>query len=142
MTTVYNKNGVAFNIDAIITDLNGKADVDLVNVNNSGTSRGAGWGAPSDTYTDLTLGARGTSYIAPADGYYCVDISTGVAGRFCRLTNQTAGLAIENQGVNAANGNPIYIPAHKGDTIIVDFDMTGQTNAFRFIYAVGSENEA
>ena len=31
MTTVYNKNGVAFDIDAIATDLNGKCDKDGVN---------------------------------------------------------------------------------------------------------------
>lgn len=31
MTTVINKNGIPFDIDAIATDLNGKADVDLTN---------------------------------------------------------------------------------------------------------------
>lgn len=31
MTTVTNKNGIEFDIDAIATDLNGKADVDLTN---------------------------------------------------------------------------------------------------------------
>ena len=41
-TTVTNKDGIEFDIDAIATDLNGKADVDLTNVNDSGTSRGAG----------------------------------------------------------------------------------------------------
>lgn len=34
MTTVTNKNGIEFDIDAIATDLNGKADRDLVNCTN------------------------------------------------------------------------------------------------------------
>ena len=29
--TVYNKNGIPFDIDALATDVNGKADRDLVN---------------------------------------------------------------------------------------------------------------
>jgi len=67
--TVYNKNGISFDIDAIATDLNGKADVDLVNVNDSGTSRCAGWAMPSTTYVALTAGASDTVYTAPANGY-------------------------------------------------------------------------
>lgn len=35
MATVYNKDGIPFDIDALATDVNGKADKDLVNVSSN-----------------------------------------------------------------------------------------------------------
>ena len=65
------KTDIQVDIDEIATDLNGKADTDFTNVTNVGTSKGAGWVFPSDTYIDLTMGASDTIYTAPANGWVC-----------------------------------------------------------------------
>ena len=66
------KTDIQVDIDEIVTDLNGKADVDLTNVNNSGTALGGSWAMPSNTYVDLTLGASGATYTAPANGWFAL----------------------------------------------------------------------
>ena len=137
MTTVYNKNGIEFDIDDIATDLNGKADIDLTNVNNAGTSRGAGWAMPSDKYIDLTLGASGSTYTAPANGWF-MGSATG-NGVWVQLKNTTSDFFVTNHTPNNGVQLDIILPVSKGD--IVTFGYTGQAG-LRFYYAVGSESEA
>lgn len=64
---VYNKNGIPFDIDAIATDLNGKADVDLSNINPTQNVKNTivGWGMP-DYSAGVTVST--TPFIAPYDG--------------------------------------------------------------------------
>lgn len=135
------KTDIEVDIDEIATDLNSKADVDLSNVNNAGTSLGAGWAMPSNTYNSLTLGASGTQYTAPANGWYYIEGAT-TGG-----SNATATLDIIGNKIsvilttNSAHGIAYPIPVLKGDTITIYY---GRFNVsyFRFIYAVGSESEA
>lgn len=94
---------------------------------------------PSDRYIDLTLGASGQSYTAPADGYFYFD-----------------GLATANMGWIDANivglygGNPInavggavrlLFIVQKGAVVELKYGNLNP-NAFRFIYAIGSEPTA
>lgn len=93
---VYNKNGIAFDIDAIATDINGKADKDLLNTDTdrgvlvesyvNGTSwyrvysdgwceqggqRATGTSAASQSYTiDLLKNFKDTNYFITAVNYY------------------------------------------------------------------------
>jgi hypothetical protein len=53
----------------IAPNISNAANKSLSNLVGAGTSRGAGWAMPSDTYEDLTLGASGTTYTAPANGW-------------------------------------------------------------------------
>jgi len=123
-------------------DLSGKADVDLSNVNNTGKSLGAGWAMPSDTYDDLTLGASGASYQAPANGWYYISKVSGTSGAYVSIRNATTRM---NSVTVRASSNGQWLesnlPVKKGDTVEVDYTATGATNYFRFIYAVGSEWE-
>ena len=136
------KTQIQVDIDEIATDLNGKADVDLTNVNNSGTSRGASWAMPSSTYDNLTLGASGTTYTAPANGWFAINKIAGATSRYVAMGNTTSGLYI-TQNANLAEMHCVgFLPVLKNDEISVEYDATGATQSFRFYYAKGSESEA
>lgn len=92
---------------------------------------------PSNRYIDLTLGAGGTTYTAPADGYFTVN-KAGTDGEWIMLLNATTGLNISNLYPAALNAR-LFIPVAKGDSIQVNYTATGTTNMFRFIYANGAK---
>ena len=99
-----------------------------------------GAGMPSNKYIDLTLGASGTTYTAPANGYYAIDKTAGDEFQYVALTNTTAGMAIIQ---HAGNSNKYhcagFIPVRKGDILVVTYGATGTTDYFKFIYAEGSK---
>ena len=135
------KTDIEVDIDEIATDLNGKADVDLTNVNNAGTSLGASWASASNNYIDLTLGASGATYTAPANGWFLIGknasdqqylyiglaSANGPAFTLCSSGNQELCASI-------------YVS--KGQSVLVGYNANGATNRFKFIYAKGSEWEA
>ena len=134
---VYNKSGIPFDIDAIATDLNGKADVDLTNVNNSGTSVGASWSMPSTSYEDLTLGASGTNYTAPANGYVAIRASSTASFAYTHLAANNLLSTLVFYG-NNVNGVGSYLPVKKGDIFNLTYGGVSIT-FFKFVYAKGSE---
>ena len=119
----------------------GKVDIDLSNVNNTAKSLMANASMPSNTYTDITAGASGTTYTAPADGYYCYN--SWVTGAYIALDNYTNGLRVvsekgSNGGIDMAN----LLPVKKGDIITLGYDGTWsphswQAHPFIFVYAQG-----
>ena len=134
------KTEIQVDIDEIATDLNGKTDVDLTNVNNSGTSRSAMWAMPSATSINLTLGATGTTYTAPANGYFC--LSAGGTGSN-NWIEMTCG-AMENGIYGTIGWNlKLFVPAQKEQVLTIAYQNIDVSTAnFRFIYAQGSESEA
>lgn len=134
------KTDIQVDIDEIATDLNGKADVDLTNVNDTGYIKMAGAGMPSSTYIDLTLNASGSDYTAPADGWFTISKNAS-SGQYINLVNQNCFLAQESR-ISTNNTIQIYIPCKKNDIIKIFYSASGTTNRFRFIYAQGSESEA
>lgn len=139
MTTVYNKNGVAFDIDVIATDLNGKADVDLTNLNDAGNIKTAHNAMPSSTYVRLTLGASGATYTAPADGYFYAD-GAGTANGDYRLTSDIMYKDVYTWGVINFS---MLLPVIKGQVVTYTYSSTyNDNNNIYFFYAVGSESEA
>ena len=136
------KTEIQVDIDNIATDLNGKANVSLSNVNSTGSSTGASWAMPSDRYIDLTLGASLSTYTAPANGYVLFAK---------RADNSSDWFAIYKDNVKwyqsaSAGGNTqvlgAYIPILKGQTFSIEYNLGSETEVFRFYYAVGSESEA
>ena len=111
------------NYGAILESLNDKVDL-------SGS-----WSAPSSQYIDLTLGASGDSYYAPADGWFMLSKYSAGNGQWANLINATAGSMRVSTSGNS--GAPLYltIDAKKGDRIVSFYDATGTTEHFRFIYA-------
>ena len=128
------------------TLFNGKADVNLTNVNNIGTSLSASWAMPSDTYDTLTLGSNGSQYIAPANGYFSIggnDTETGVF-RYVLRNNVTRFGVSSCTSVSTTSGWLAGIlPVRKGDTVTVYYNgFTSAGVLFLFYYAQGSESEA
>ena len=96
----------------------------------------SGLGMPSSRYIDLTLGATGATYTAPANGWFAVDKSTGAS-------NERIGMYNSKTRVSSILWAPsgqalrIFVPVKKGDEISIHYTATGSTNIFRFVYAEG-----
>ena len=88
----------------------------------------SGWSMPSSRYIDLTLGASGSTYTAPANGYFSFfSTSQGI-----NLYNGQNGM---RSYITTNSGSAGFLPVKKGATVIL-YNTT--TNAvFRFIYAEG-----
>ena len=132
------KTNIQVDIDHIATDLNSKADVDLTNCTDVANIKMAHNAMPSDTYIDLTLGASGASYTAPADGWVGAFFQNSYT---CNLHNLTC------TGINSVDFLPsaetdryATIQVSKGNVFSLYY--TGTLQYFRFIYAKGSESEA
>lgn len=139
------KTNIEVDIDEIATDLNGKADVDLTNVNASGTSVASGWSMPSSRYDDLTLGASDTTYTAPANGWFFIHKTGNSSGQYLAVINGTnSGNFSEYQsiGYDFFGGAQLtcLLPVKKGDKVLIGYSLGGTTNTFRFIYAEGESN--
>lgn len=155
------KSELIIDIDNIATDLNGKADTDLSNitesanvtnkslsnVNNSGKILMSGMGMPSNTYNSLAIGASGTTYTAPTNGYFYIHGDSYNNSNFHAITVfynsanswDTPVIRINQPATSA--GAADLIPVKKGQTIRIEFsDMT--MKHVIFVYAVGSESEA
>ena len=93
---------------------------------------------PSDKYIDLDLGASGTTYIAPADGFIhfrrkCTTIGQNI---FILVSNLLT-LSDKSTADNLNTG--VLVPVKKGTSFTCQYSADGEIIYFRFIYAVGSE---
>lgn len=128
-----------------LPDVSGKANTDMDNLSNTGKSLISGLGMPSDNYDDLTLGASGATYTAPANGWFIFRKTATGAGQYIGATNLgkngTSNIA---DSCIFATGNgaqlAVTIPAKKGDIIGYGYTTAGATITFRFVYAEGEEN--
>lgn len=89
---------------------------------------------PSNKYIDLTLGASGSTYTAPADGYFYSGISTNSQKGWIIMD---AKLSAASYGVEIGNFVRAWLPVKKGEEIRVEYS-NGQNGVLKFIYAVGS----
>lgn len=100
---------------------------------------GSGFGFPSDRYDDLELGASGTLYTAPANGYFYLNKTVGGDWYYVEISVVKDGKTLFYIFADAYRTSPgsIIIPVKKGDVVCVEYNATGVTNHFRFIYAEG-----
>jgi len=98
---------------------------------------------PSSKYIELTLGASGSTYTAPADGwYYFRAVISNISGGYCALyfnsepSLGSKGFSDVNTGFASA-----YIPVLKGQTIIATYKnvSVGSNTFLKFIYAEGAK---
>jgi len=118
-----------------ITSLTPKTAFHALDYNDSSTI--SGWSMPSSRYIDLTLGASGSSYTAPANGYVAVSKMT-------TAQNQNISINCNNfRSFAWGHTNSIniftWMPVNKGDVFRVTYSAEGThtDNYFRFIYAEG-----
>ena len=102
-----------------------EADDELYAVN------GSGIGFPSSRYENLILGASGTEYTAPANGWF--DLRKGASsGQYIKLIGKVESCVNSSGQVICA-----FLPIRKGQKVKVDYTATGTTHTFRFVYAEG-----
>lgn len=115
--------------------LSGKADTNLGNLSTAGKDLASGLGMPSNRYIDLTLGASGSTYTAPANGWVLI-------GKRC-TGNQYLGtydnVIIHRLETWSSNYCFVFFPVRKGDVFPVSYTAAGVTEVFRFVYAEGAE---
>lgn len=97
---------------------------------------------PSDKYIDLTLNASGSTYAAPADGWFYLRKQATTSGQAFKIGMMNGLFNITNTASVKDNWCSGVMPVKKGDTVYVSYTLTGKTNSFRFIYSVGSEPTA
>lgn len=121
-----------------------KADIDASNFNAAGKSLLSGLGMPSSRYIDLTLGASGTSYTAPANGWFRLVKKSTSVGRTIQFNPVELYRGIENsdawmyQYSSIANQVlTITLPVLKGQKTWCYYGADGDTLVFEFIYAEG-----
>nr|DAJ14491.1 MAG TPA: hypothetical protein [Siphoviridae sp. ctD5s5] len=93
----------------------------------------SGWSMPSNRYVDLTLAASGSTYTAPANGYfswYCYKNNNGY------IFVQSSASLLPNRVANASNDIAGFMPVKKGDIVMVEYANL-KFNRLRFIYAEG-----
>lgn len=93
----------------------------------------ASWGFPSNKSVTLSVGASGTVYTAPANGWFN---ARGVitSGQYIEFTVQSNGLNVVTQNVDST-AHTILCPVSKGQGVV--FGYNGTSIVLRFIYAEG-----
>ena len=98
------------------------------------------WSFPSSKYTDLTLGASGIKYTAPADGFvyiYRTGLSSGDSTYIA--TKETIGS--KSTAVTGSLVTQNFLPVKKGDQFSVTYTGSTTNFIFRFYYAEGAKND-
>ena len=108
--------------------------VDLLKRSNK--SEISGWGMPSNKYIDLTLGASGSTYTAPANGYVMLASFVLSADGQVWLENYSAKMEsrITAKGLWAYT---LTLPVKKGDVIYLGYQNSFTQGTFTFTYAEG-----
>jgi hypothetical protein len=95
------------------------------------------WAMPSDKYIDLTIGATGAIYVAPANGFINVIINSanGYVYVNCFDSNNTYCYSSTESNGTSTTGSRALCPIRKGHKYQVSY--SGTVSQFRFIYAQG-----
>ena len=117
--------------------LNGKADLDAANLSRSGKSLLCGLGKPGGRYVNLTLGASGSSYTAPANGWAAWGGQFSTAAGNLSIGNNS--FYSQGTATSGAQYIGVYIPVRKGENFYVDYAQVSATVLFRFIYDEGEK---
>ena len=108
-------------------------------VDMSNTSYIAKMTMPSNRYIDLTLGATGATYTAPANGYFCIHANGNGSNNWIEMINNSASSFA--RGVYGTTGWNFKnaLEAKSGDSIIIQYNNINTPSVFRFIYAEGEK---
>lgn len=109
-------------------------DGNMTNVSKAGRSVLSSFGMPSSKYIDLTLGASGQTYTAPANGWLHCNAHCIADGAYISVDVPTALLGISGSKGDDINTNLISLKS--GTTFAVRYANISM-RYFRFIYAEG-----
>ena len=99
---------------------------------------------PSGTYEEITVGASGATYTAPADGWYLMGVSA--VSSFPLATISLKNLSRGNFGASTERGNSYesyqtYIPCKSGDNIEILYSTKNSDSSIiylKFYYTIDS----
>lgn len=137
--------GRCYLTSGVISNFKIKTPFHAVDYNDKSTI--SGWAMPSDRYINLTLGASGTTYTAPADGYFSISLrttstSTGFIIMNTDISRNFIGSSASIRDFNATECRT-FIPVKKGEIMHLYYagSITSASTVvtFRFIYAEGSK---
>ena len=103
----------------------------------SNSSEISRYSMPSDKYIDLTLGESGSTYTAPANGWFTCFIGSLTTAGYLNMKNNANKLVSEIRSTITGTAVSGYVPVQKGQSITVSYDAVGNGTIFRFIYAEG-----
>ena len=94
---------------------------------------------PSNSYVDLTFGANGSKYTAPADGYFTLSIrsaSSNVASVHIQCNN----IGVQTQSYSSGIELRVFTPAKKNDYATIWYQNVNISSliVWRFYYTIGS----
>jgi hypothetical protein len=93
----------------------------------------------SDRYDDLELKASGSTYTAPANGWFWIQKLSSSTGQYLtpviKDSNGNIRYTLTSQPTAAGCDAEILAPVSKGDVISIGYSVGGATKSFRFIYA-------
>jgi hypothetical protein len=135
-------------VGELTNDLANKVDIDGLNFTNTGKVEISSYGMPSNTLVNLTLGATGSTYTAPANGYLLISFSGTANSAYAEILCYTGSNPQQNVTSNASSTvsggwGRLMCPCKTGDVFRVYYGGNNFTlHNFEFVYAVGSESEA
>nr|DAD89807.1 MAG TPA: Baseplate structural protein [Myoviridae sp. ctsip2] len=96
----------------------------------------------SDRYDDLELKASGSTYTAPANGWFWIQkLSSSTVQYLTPVIKDSNGnikYTLTSQPTSVGYDAEILAPVSKGDVISIGYNVGGATKSFRFIYAKGN----
>lgn len=98
----------------------------------------AGWALPNNQSIELTVGASGASYTAPANGWFCIKSSV-----INKTSNYESGYETSYGGrgqINTygySNYGGAVVPVLKGQTVTFTYQTNTTNRSIKFVYAEG-----
>lgn len=142
---VYNNNTIASYVSQAgymvaessgkITSFTPKTTFHALDYNDKSTI--SSWGMPSGRFIDLALGASGSTYAAPANGYFYLLKVAGNDLGYINFLNKTKDLSQEYSPRTSNTWLFALMAAQKGDVFEIKYTASGDTKIFRFIFAEG-----
>lgn len=126
---------------ATLADFQNFANKDFSNIDDTAKITIAHNAMPSSAYDSLTVGASGTTYTAPADGYVFASGTVDVNSlwSFVDLSAST-GISSRCLASTGSLGMKVFIPLRKGQQFSFNYQNANNLT-LTFKYAVGSESE-
>lgn len=96
----------------------------------------SGWGLPSSRKISITLGASGSEYTAPANGWFACILDMGT---MAVLVNETTYLGAKTYSLSSSTPDVLrcFVPVKRGHRVGYSWQGTPTTNTLYFIYANG-----
>ena len=95
---------------------------------------------PSNKRVDITLGASGTTYTAPANGWFNFVAVSSTTVSSIGIANTTSGLNSFVPCSIKQTSLQLYVPVKKGDVCkVVYSNIDNNYTDFKFIYAEGDK---